>query len=466
VNPPSAAATPPGRVAPPFPFTHPPKPPNPIHTHTHTHTHTHVAENPANPFRGPYDETLIDGPAHRLLAREAAAKSTVLLENRGAPPALPLAALPPRVAVIGPFADCTDNTGDYGCHERDYPQLSCSYGHSYSGKTSVVSTVLSAARAEAAAAGGATTVQFALGSGINVAAGGGGLAAAANLTAWADLTVLVVGLGCYEAEGRDRLNLTLSAPQAALVAAVAAAAPPGGRLVVAVASAGGVDLVVPRADALLQIFYNGEETGSGLWDVLLGRTSPSARLPETVYAWEYLNLVAPEVNFNMVTRGTGRTYRFFNNTAAVAKAGGAQDTYVRYRFGYGLSYCTFTYSALTLAPNASDGSVAVGVDVAAVAPVGRACREVTQVYLTLPPQPGLVTPIYSLVAFAVTPLPAAPAEATHLSFVVKKDDLLTTLVDGSRVLTGGAYTFAVGGHLPDDEKGAAQSNTVSGQVQL
>ena len=73
--------------------------------------------------------------------------------------------------------------------------------------------------------------------------------------------------------------LTLSAAQAALVEAVSAAMAPSAKLVVAVASAGGVDLVVPRADALLQIFYNGEETGSGLWDVIMGRLSPSARMP-------------------------------------------------------------------------------------------------------------------------------------------------------------------------------------------
>ena len=418
--------------------------------------------NPANPYAGPYDETLIDGPAHRQLAREAASKSTVLLENRGAPPALPLTALPPKIAIIGPFADCADNTGDYGCHESEYPKLSCSYGHSYSGKTSVVSTVLSAARDEVAAAGGSSTIEYVLGSGINVAAGvTDGLAAAANVTAWADLTVLVVGLGCYEAEGRDRLNLTLSGAQAALVQTVAAAKASAGRLIIAVASAGGVDLVEPRADAVLQIFYNGEETGAGLWDVLLGRVSPSARMPETVYAWQYLNLVAPEINFNMVTFGTGRTYRFFNNSAAVAKSGGSQDTYIRYRFGYGLSYCTFEYSGLVLTPNATDGSISVEVDVMAVSPAGRACREVTQVYLTLPPQAGLVTPIYSRVAFTVTPLPAPPAEATHLTLSVKYDDLLTTLVNGTRVLTGGAYTFSVSGHLPDDAKGAMQSNVLT-----
>jgi len=258
----------------------------------------------------------MDGPAHRALAREAAGKSTVLLENRGSSSSsssssgsgsgsgsgstLPLSALPPRVAVIGPFAHCTDRTGDYGCHERDYPNLQCSYGHSYSGTTSAVNTVLLAAQAEAAGApGGAVVVQSTLGSGINTPAGAGGLAQAANLTAWADLVVLVVGVGCMEGEGRDRANLTLSAAQAALVEAVSAAMAPTAKLLVAVASAGGVDLVVPRADALLQIFYNGEETGSGLWDVIMGRLSPSARMPETVYAWQYLGLVAPEINFNV-----------------------------------------------------------------------------------------------------------------------------------------------------------------------
>ena len=261
--------------------------------------------NPANPHRGPFDESLLDGPQHRALAREAAGKSTVLLENRAQ--ALPLPALPARVAVLGPFAHCTDRTGDYGCHEREYPNLQCSYGHSYSGTTSAVSTVLLAAQAEAAGAG--AEVRTALGSGINVPAGAGGLAEAANLTAWADLVVLVVGTGCKECEGGDRRNLTLSPPQAALVAAVSAAMAPTARLVVAIASAGGVDLQVPRADAVLQVFYNGEETGSGLWDVIMGRLSPSARMPETVYAWQYLELVAPEVNFNARRRGGGLRVR-------------------------------------------------------------------------------------------------------------------------------------------------------------
>jgi len=39
-------------------------------------------------------------------------------------------------------------------------------------------------------------------------------------------------------------------------------------------------------------------------------------------------------------------------------------------------------------------------------------------------------------------------------------------VDGTRVLAGGAYTFSVSGHLPDDAKGAASSNVLTATIQL
>lgn len=260
--------------------------------------------NIANPFRGPYDESLLDGPAHRALAREAAARTMVLLENKGA--VLPLAALPPRVAVVGTFSDCTVLRGSYGGHETEWPSFGCSYTHTYVGTMSNVSTLRSAALAEAAAAGGATEVRWAQGAGFNVAAGPSGLSDASAAAAWGDLVILAVGLGTsIEAEGRDRYTLTLSDAQAALVAAVSSTVRPGATLVVAIASAGGVDLVVPRADAVVQMFYAGEETGSGFWDIILGRVNPSARLPETVYANAYLSLVEPEINFVRASMGRG-----------------------------------------------------------------------------------------------------------------------------------------------------------------
>lgn len=165
----------------------------------------------------------------------------------------------------------------------------------------------------------------------------------------------------------------------------------------------------------------------------------------------------------MITLGVGRTYRFFNNSAAVTASGGTQDTYIRYRFGYGLSFCSFAYSNAMVSLGLN-GSVTVEVDVAAIGNPAE-CREVTQVYLTLPSLPGLVTPIFSLVAFTVTPL--IPGQgATHLTLSVGRDDLLTTAADGSRTFTGGKYTFFIGGHLPDDEKGSKQSNVLVASISM
>ena len=210
-------------------------------------------ENPLNPFRGPFNESELDGPGHRDLAREAVGRSIVLLRNTGG--VLPLAPLTAttKVAVIGPFADCSVLAGGYGGHDSDssYPPA-CSYGHSYSGYMSAVSTYLTATQEEAAAGGGAT-VSYVAGSGIGAAVAGG-VAAAAAAAAAADIVLLCVGLGTiFEAEGNDRSSLLLPAAQAALAANVSAAMRPGARLILVISAAGGVDYDVPRADAVLQV---------------------------------------------------------------------------------------------------------------------------------------------------------------------------------------------------------------------
>ena len=93
--------------------------------------------------------------------------------------------------------------------ERHPPPPCCSsYGHSYSGYMSAVSTYLSAAREEAGA-----NVSYISGSGISIAAPGGPGPAAA-IAATADVVILCVGLGTiFEGEGNDRSSLSLPAPQ-------------------------------------------------------------------------------------------------------------------------------------------------------------------------------------------------------------------------------------------------------------
>lgn len=232
--------------------------------------------NPSNPYNHArvWDESLLDGPAHRALAREAVAKSAALLKN--APGFLPLARAPAQVAVIGPWAACADTSGSYGCNM-------CMSGN-YATKTSVVSSVLGALSEEV---GGSANVSYALGTDPYALSSPTGIADAAALAASADLTVLVLGLGCgIETEGQDRPSLGLPQVQDELLAAVSLAKRPGARLLLVTVSANVIDLDAFASDAWIQLFIPGEEAGHGLMDLVFGRASPSARLPLTLYANE------------------------------------------------------------------------------------------------------------------------------------------------------------------------------------
>ena len=243
--------------------------------------------------------SMLDSDAHRTLARESAAKSTVLLKNAGG--TLPFTALKGQnVAVIGPFAHCGANAT-----EAKTP-LKCSgrgcnncYLHSYNGIPSKITSVWDAIKG---AVGPSAT--YALGANFTClnkdqhrgapgfctasgTPGGDAIASAVAAAKAAEVVVIVLGLSSrVEAEGNDRRNMTLPQPQTALLAAVLAAKLQTQKIIAIVVSAGGVDLgdaARAKLDAIVWAPYGGEEAGTGLLDVLDGTVVPSAKLPLTVY---------------------------------------------------------------------------------------------------------------------------------------------------------------------------------------
>ena len=94
----------------------------------------------------------------------------------------------------------------------------------------------------------------------------------------ADVAVVVVGLDAeWESEGYDRQNMDLPGSQDKLVEAVVRANP---RTVVVNQS--GSPVTMPWADevpAIIQAWYQGQEAGNALADVLFGLRSPSGKLP-------------------------------------------------------------------------------------------------------------------------------------------------------------------------------------------
>ena len=103
-----------------------------------------------------------------------------------------------------------------------------------------------------------------------------------------------------------------------------------GKKVVFVNCSGGAVAMVPEletCDAILQWWYDGEQGGAALADVLTGRYNPSGKLPVTFYC--STDDLPDFLDYKM----TNRTYRYFTGEPL-------------FPFGHGLSYTTFAFSAL------------------------------------------------------------------------------------------------------------------------
>ena len=354
-------------------------------------------------------EAAIASPAHRQLARAAAARAVVLLENRNG--ALPLARSVKRIAVVGPTAD-------------DEEALLANYH----GTPSHAVTLLEGLRAAARARG--ATVRYARGATL---AGSGGSSAqlheAVTAARKSDVVVAVLGLD-PRLEGEendsalnptgDRRALGLPASQEKLLEALVATGKP-----VIVVLTGGSALAVPfaaaHAAALLDAWYPGEEGGNAVADILFGDVNPAGRLPITFYR------AAADLPAFADYAMRGRTYRYLTQPPL-------------YRFGDGLSYTTFGYANLRVAPDLKTISVEIENRGA------RAGDEVVEVYLIPRDRPAYAPRLW-LAAFARAPL--AVGDRRTVSLTVPPEAL--TLVDehGQRRPLTGTIDIAVGGAQPD-----------------
>jgi beta-glucosidase len=318
---------------------------------------------PAPPGLGPAGAA-VASPAHRALAREAAQKSMVLLENDGT---LPISPAVRRIAVIGPTADDVDVL----------------LGN-YHGKPRAPVTLLAGIRAAARARG----VEVRGARGATLAGRSRAQIAEAKAAARrADLVVLVLGLAPrLEGEenepgsdnpGGDRRDLGLPGRQPALLDAVLAAGKP-----TVVVLTGGSAIALPetrrRPNAVLMAWYPGEAGGEALADLLFGDVSPSGRLPVTFY--RSAADLPPFADYRMA----GRTHRYFTGQPL-------------YPFGHGLGYAPVAYGpAVVVAPGEGKGEATVRVPVENRG--ARPAGEVVLVYATAPGR-GPRDPLRSLVAF-------------------------------------------------------------------
>jgi beta-glucosidase len=197
---------------------------------------------------------------------------------------------------------------------------------------------------------------------------------AVKLAQKADVVVVVAGLnGEWESEGFDRVDMKLPGEQDKLIRKIARA---NKNTVVVLNTGSPVEMPwIEKVPAVLQLWYDGQEQGNALADVLFGDVSPSGKLPATFPVRlednpAYINY--PGEN-GRVRYGEGIFvgYRYYDR----------KKLDPLFPFGHGLSYTTFQYSNLRLSAKSitPNDTLKVKVDVTNTGRV--AGSEIVQLYI-------------------------------------------------------------------------------------
>jgi beta-glucosidase len=254
----------------------------------------------------------------------------------------------------------------------------------------------------------------------------GAIGRATRLARASDVAVIVTGI--EEGEFRDRASLRLPGHQDELIRDVAATGTP---CVVVLVGGSAVTMSswLDRVGAVLDVWYPGEAGGRAVAEVLLGVSNPGGRLPITFPVSEgQLPLVYDH-------KPTGRGDDYVDLTGLAL-----------FPFGYGLSYTSFTYSDLTIAPTEIPpaGRATVRCRVKNVG--SRAGDEVVQLYVK-DELASVTRPVLQLAGFQRIRL--APGEEREVSFVLGSETLRMLDRDLKWVVEPGAFRVLVGASSRD-----------------
>lgn len=304
-------------------------------------------------FKNPYGNpkrvaALINSPAHRAIAREAAEKTIVLLKNEKK--LLPLSRNIRRVAVIGPNAAQARIGG-------------------YSSTGAKVVTPLEGLRAKL----GRDRVLYAAGCKDNVSMSTAGIKAAVRAAKKADVAVVVVGGNSggswidgpfTEGEGRDRSCLRLMGQQERLIQEVTKANP---RTVVVLINGSMVEMEtwVNGVPAIVNAWYPGCEGGTALARILLGEVNPSGKLTMT-FAKR-----TGQLPYTYDIKPNGRLNDYTD----------LRDNVIQFPFGHGLSYTNFRYRAMSVRNEGSRTAPCLKIACRVNNTGRRAGDEVVQLYI-------------------------------------------------------------------------------------
>jgi beta-glucosidase len=369
----------------------------------------------------PYDaipSNVVNSESHRALAKEVAEKGIVLLKNNGI---LPLKNDLGKYFVTGPNAS----------------SIEILLGNYYGINPNMV-TILEGITASISPA---SQLQYRLGAMLNQKSINPINYATGNAKD-SDVTIVVLGVSStIEGEegdsldsstAGDRLDYNLPQNQIEYLKELRKTAdknPNNKRPIVAVITGGSpmnLAEVQELADAVLLVWYPGEEGGTAVADILFGKTSPSGKLPITFP--KSLAQLPPFEDYSM----KGRTYKYMNVDPM-------------YPFGFGLSYTTFTYGEAKVSSKriSKKDNLVVSVKVTNSGKVKS--DEVVQLYVSYL-MASVDVPNFQLANMKRITL--EPGESTEVSFQLIPKAFEIVKNDGSRVIESGDFKIFVGGSSP------------------
>lgn len=263
-------------------------------------------------------------PEYMDLARQAVAKSCVLLKNKNQ--TLPIKKGIKSIAIIGPLAGDKNNIGGSNTAASD-PMNSMSIITGVKGKLSSDAKIL-----------------FAQGCNINDK-DTSKFNEAVAVAYQAEFVILALGENSFmSGESKSRTNLALPGVQLELARKILGTGKP-----CAVALFNGRPLAIPELDsivpAILDVWLGGSQAGNGIADVLFGDYNPSGKLVMTFP----LNVGQVPIYYNY--KKTGRPV---DDPKQPGTGFDFRSRYIDspnaplYPFGYGLSYTSFNYSEIHL----------------------------------------------------------------------------------------------------------------------
>lgn len=369
----------------------------------------------------PYDAisiNVVDSKEHRALAKEVAEKGIVLLKNNGV---LPLRNDLSKYFVTGPNAANTEVLlGNY-------------YG--------VSSNMVTVLEGVAKAINPASQIQYQLGamlsqSGVNPIDWASGNAGNS------DATIVVLGISSLlegeegeslaSATAGDRLDYNLPQNQMDYLKKLRKAADKDSKNkkpIIAVITGGSpmnLAEVHEIADAVVLVWYPGEEGGNAVADILFGKTSPSGKLPITFP--KSLEQLPPYEDYSM----KGRTYRYMNQEPL-------------YPFGFGLSYTNFIYSEAKV----SSGKISKKESIIVTAKVTNSGKtksdEVVQLYVS-DLVASVAVPNFQLLDMKRISLAAGETKEVAFELTPKAFEMVKN--DGKRTIESGDFKIYIGGSSP------------------